>query len=122
MRYRKDDGAAPRFFFLAGRSGNGWFQRRQRRSRELEHCPSQCRNITADVADDTAARLINVRFGPLCGLKPNIFRGPRSAMNGPYALQQARRIGRLLNHLVGAGKQSTRHRETERSGSLEVDG
>jgi hypothetical protein len=26
--------------------------------------------------------LINVRFGPLCGLKSDISRGPRSAMNG----------------------------------------
>src|SRR5262245_53450191 len=30
-------------------------------------------------------------------------------------------IGRLLNHLVGAGKQSTRHRQTERASSFDVD-
>ena len=28
------------------------------------------------------ANLINVRFGPLCGLKSDISRGPRSANNG----------------------------------------
>jgi len=27
------------------------------------------------------ANLINVRFGPLCGLKPGILRGPRSAIS-----------------------------------------
>jgi hypothetical protein len=38
-----------------------------------------------------------------------------------HALQQAKRTGWLFNHLVGAGKQSRRHREAERSSSLEVD-
>jgi hypothetical protein len=39
------------------RAGNGRFRRRQRRSRELEHCPSRCRHITAVITDDTAARV-----------------------------------------------------------------
>jgi hypothetical protein len=32
--------------------------------------------------------LITVRFGPLCGLKSDIFRGPRSATTGREQMQQ----------------------------------
>src|SRR5262249_51606251 len=32
--------------------------------------------------------LINVRFGPLCRLKSDILRGPRSATSGPEQVQQ----------------------------------
>src|SRR5262245_49038813 len=38
-----------------------------------------------------------------------------------HALQQARRIGWLFDHLVGAGEQRGRHSEAERLGGLEVD-
>jgi hypothetical protein len=44
--------------------------------------PSRCRHVTAAVADAATARLINVRFGPLCGLKSDISQGPRSARTG----------------------------------------
>ena len=65
---------------LSTRAGHGGFRRRY--SRRFEYRSSRGRHITADVSDDTAARLINVCFAPLCGLKSDISRGPRSATTG----------------------------------------
>jgi hypothetical protein len=43
----------------------------------------------------------NVRLGPLCGLKSDIPRGPRSAKTGREQLQQG---SALFDHLVGKGQ------------------
>jgi hypothetical protein len=66
--------------------------------------------------------LINVRFGPLCGLTSDITRGPRSATIGREQMQQHpwAKLD-LLNHLVGKCKQLVRHGEAERLGGLEID-
>jgi hypothetical protein len=45
----------------------------------------------------------------------------RSTMNGLMHCNKRGGIGWLFNHLVGAGKQSRRHREAERSSSFKVD-
>jgi hypothetical protein len=39
------------------RARDGWIWRQQRRSRQLEYCPTRCRHFTAAVADHTAARM-----------------------------------------------------------------
>ena len=50
--------------------------------------------------------LINVRFAPLCGLKSELPRGPRSAISGR---EQSQQDPRLFDHLVGAREQRRRH-------------
>src|SRR5262245_13837218 len=47
------------------------------------------------------SNLVNVRFGPLCGLKSDISRGPRSAKSG---CEQSQQICRFFDHLVSARK------------------
>jgi hypothetical protein len=49
------------------------------------------------------------------------FYGGKGAMNGLMHCNKRGGIGWLFNHLVGGGKQARRHREAERSSSLEVD-
>ena len=49
---------------LSARAGNGRFRWRQWRGRWLECGSTQCRHVTAAVADGAAARLIIVRFRP----------------------------------------------------------
>jgi hypothetical protein len=61
---------------------------------------------------------INVRFGALSGHKPDIVPCPLSASSGRERVQQ---VAPLSDDLVGDGKQFRRHRETERSSSLEVE-
>jgi hypothetical protein len=48
---------------------------------------------------------INVRFGPLCGLKSES-RSPRSAITAREQLQQT---ARLFDNLVGSGEKRRRH-------------
>jgi hypothetical protein len=62
--------------------------------------------------------LMNVRFGPTCGLKSKISQGPRSANSGREQSQQG---NPLIDHLVGACGEAGRHFEPEYFGSLEVD-
>jgi hypothetical protein len=50
------------------------------------------------------SNLINVRFGPLCGLKEDVSRGPRSANCGLMRRSKTSAVARLFDHLVGAGK------------------
>ena len=84
--------------------------------RELElGSASVGRHVTAAVADDIAAGLINVRLGPF-GLKSDISRGPRSATTRPHAPQQ-----KLFDNVISAGKQCRRQFETERLSSLKID-
>src|SRR5262245_51323102 len=59
----------------------------------------------------TTIWIINVRFGPLCGLKSDISRGPRSATTG---LVQCSKYRLLFDHLVGAYHQGQGHFEAER--------
>jgi len=61
--------------------------------------------------------LINVRFGPLCGLTSDISRGPRSANRRPERVQRSA----LFDHLVGAGEEHRRNFEAECFRGLEVD-
>jgi hypothetical protein len=67
--------------------------------------------------------LINVRIGPLCGLKSDISRGQRSAKTGRKQVQQDARpkAFNLLDHLVGNGDQPWREGEPERVGDFEID-
>jgi len=62
--------------------------------------------------------LINVRFGPLCGLKSDIARGPKSATSG---CEQSQERSPLFDHLVGKLLEMQRHVEAEYLGGLEVD-
>ena|SRR5262249_16216916 len=61
--------------------------------------------------------LINVRFGPLCRLKSDNLRGPRSAASG---LMQCSKT-RSFDNIISARKQCRWQFEAERLGGLEVD-
>jgi hypothetical protein len=60
---------------------------------------------------------INVRFGPLCGLKSDTTRGPRSATIG---CEQSQQDPRLFDHLVGTQKHRRRDGEIERLRGPEI--
>ena len=60
----------------------------------------------------------NVRFGPLCGLKSDMSRGPRSATSG---LMRCSKKHLLFDHLVGGREQLVRHGEAKHAGGLVVD-
>jgi hypothetical protein len=55
------------------------------------------------------SNLINVRFGPLCGLKEDVSRGPRSAKSGH---SHRSKNAALFDHLVGKGEQLVGNLET----------
>jgi hypothetical protein len=59
---------------------------------------SRCSEFERDGNSD----LIDVRFCPLCGLKSDISRGPRSAISGCEQMQQ---VAPLLDDLVGESKE-----------------
>jgi hypothetical protein len=84
------------------RSGAGWSGGRTRRRGRLRACTHKIAIGDSDV--------INVRFCPLCGLKSDISRGPRSANSG---CEQSQQIALLFDDLVGAGEQGRRHLEAE---------
>ena len=62
--------------------------RRRRRGRATSDVPAD-RPISVAIGDATL--LVDVRSGPLCGLKSDIFRGPRSAMSRCEQVQQQER-------------------------------
>jgi hypothetical protein len=62
--------------------------------------------------------LINVRFGPLCGLKSDISCGPGCAKTG---CEQSQQGGPLFDHLVGDGKHAWRNGQAESLRGLDVD-
>src|SRR5262245_36822963 len=82
---------------------------------------------TASYAVTRRCRL-NVRFGPLCGLKSDICRGPRSATSGPSSPQggklpasaQARRTN-LQCPIVDKKKPGTRYPRVRASHSAVED-
>jgi hypothetical protein len=69
--------------------------RRRRRGRATSDVPAD-RPISVAIGDATL--LVDVRFGPLCGRKSDICRGPRSARSPTYAPQQR---PSLFDHLIG---------------------
>jgi hypothetical protein len=60
-------------------------------------------------------------FSPVCGLKPDISRCPRSAKTGREQVQQTYRLRDLLDHLVGGRDKIRRERKLERMGSTKID-
>jgi hypothetical protein len=65
-----------------------------------------------------ARRSRAVRFGPVCGLRSDLTRGPRSAT---LRLMHRSKNRSLLDHFVGAAEHSLRNSNTERLGGREVD-
>jgi hypothetical protein len=58
--------------------------------------------------------LINVRFGPLCGLTSDISRGPRSAKNGlMHGSKRYEPRWFLFDHLLGAHQDSIGNGDAE---------
>jgi hypothetical protein len=66
----------------------------------------------------SAKGLINVRFGPLCGLRSDITRGPRRGQQETHAPQHK---ASLFDHLVGNRQQLRRDCQPESSRSLKID-
>ena len=62
--------------------------------------------------------LINVRFGPLCGLKPDISRGPRSAKSGCEQMRQMTR--RLCAYSITSSARARRDGGMVRPSALAV--
>src|SRR6266436_4221392 len=85
-------------------------------------CPSECVRLIQDQASmrNVDSRINSLRFDCCVFLFYSfsaVTFATKSARTGLMHCKQAKRIGWLFNHLLGAGKQSTRHREPERSSS-----
>ena len=64
--------------------------------------------------------LINVRFGPICGLKSDISRVPGAAVSRCSKMRDKGMLN-LFNDLVGAAEEQEWHGKAERPSGLEVD-
>ena len=71
----------------------------------------------ASIASVRDSDLLNVRFGPLCGLKSDIATCPKSAKTGREQMQQKK----LFDYLVGESEQLIWYGEAERSGTNQID-
>src|SRR6266487_3170949 len=91
----------------------------QTRWRKTAYC-KRIRTSTHKIAIGDSD-LINVRFCPLCGLKSDICRGPRSARTG--LMHRSKRGVQVssIDHLVGARVQYRRNVEVHGLGGLEVN-
>src|SRR5262245_735604 len=89
--------------------------------------PAACSNLCSNINTMTGelykiaigdSDLINVRFGPLCGLTPDISRGPRSAIRGPEQVQRSASKG--CDYSMTSWARCWRNKGTSRPSDLAV--